>query len=123
MAKWQNDLMLDAALDYISTNADEIFVCNAQPTTYTEAATTFALTSVEAPTFQANADGDASGRKLAVDEEADMSITSTDDATHIALCKNSGSVLLYVTTCTTQSLTSGGTVTVPTWDIEIEDAA
>jgi hypothetical protein len=34
----------------------------------------------------------------------------------------SNSKLLYVTTCTSQSLTSGGTVTVPAWDIEIADA-
>jgi len=121
MAKWQIDAMLDAALDYISTNAVEIYVCNAQPTTYAEASSTFALTSIEVPTFQANANGDVSGRKLAVDEEAGMSITSTDTATHIALC--SATVLLYVTTCTSQALTSGGTVTIPTWDIEVEDAA
>ena len=123
MAKWQIDAMLDAALDYISSNADEIFVCNAQPTTYAEASSTFALTDVAAPSFQANADGDVSGRKLAVDQEPDVAINTTDTATHIALCKNVGSILLYVTTCTSQALTSGGTVTIPTWDIEIEDAA
>ncbi len=121
MGKWQIDAMLDDALDYISTAAVEIYVCNAQPTTYAEASATFALTDVAVPGFQANADGDVSGRKLAVDEEADIAINSSDTATHIALC--SGTVLLYVTTCTSQALTSGGTVTIPTWDIEIEDAA
>ena len=104
MAKFQIDAMLDAALDYISTNAIEIYVCNAQPTTYAEASSTFALTNIEVPTFQANANGDVSGSKLAVDEEAGMDINSTDTATHVAL-------------------SSAGTVTIPTWDIEIEDAA
>ena len=121
MGKWQIDAMLDDALDYISTNSTQIFVCSTQPTNYTEASATYALTGTGVtPTFQANADGDVSGRKLAVDEEADISITASDDAEHVALC--SADTLLYVTTCTLQALTSGGTVTVPTWDIELEDA-
>ncbi len=119
MAKFQNDLILDAALDYISTNAIEIYVCNAQPTTYAEASSTFALTDIEVPTYQANADGDVSGRKLTVDAELGMDINTTDTATHIAL--TSASVLIYVTTCTSQALTSGGTVDVPAWDIEFAD--
>ena len=121
MAKYQIDAMLDAALDYISTNAIEIYVCTTQPTTYAEASSTYALTSVEAPTFQAVGAGDVSGRKLAVDAEVDATITASGTALHVALC--SASVLLYVTTCTSQALTSGGTVTIPTWDIELEDAA
>lgn len=121
MAKFQIDAMLDAALDYISSNAVEIYVCNAQPTTYAQASSTFALTDLAVPSFQANANGDVSGRKLAVDAEANVDINTTDTATHIALC--TGSVLLYVTTCTSQALVSGGTVTIPTWDIELEDAA
>jgi hypothetical protein len=119
MGKWQNDLMLDAALDYISSNATEYYVCTAQPTDRANAIAT-KLAGAATPSFQANANGDVSGRKLTVDQEADMSITASGDATHVALC--SGTVLLYVTTCTTQTLTSGGTVTIPAFDIEIADA-
>ena len=121
MAKWQLDAVLDAALTYISTNSTQIFVCSTQPTTYAEASSTYALTGAAVtPGFQANAAGDVSGRKLAVDEEADITITASANAEHIALC--SADTLLYVTSCTSQGLTSGGTVTVPTWDIEIADA-
>ncbi len=112
--------MLDAALSYISSNATELYVCSQQPTTRAEAIT-YGLTGAATPSFQSPANGDASGRKLAVDEEADITVTADGDATHIALC--SGTVLLYVTTCTSQALTSGNTVTVPTWDIEIADVA
>ena len=119
MAKWQLDAMLDAALDYISNNATQLFVCKGQPANYAGIAAE-ALTGGATPSFQANGDGDANGRKLAVDEEADITITATGDAEHIALA--SADTLLYVTTCTLQNLTSGGTVTVPTWDIEIADA-
>jgi hypothetical protein len=120
MAKWQIDAMLDQSLSYISSNATETYICTAQPT---DRANAIALTLIAAstPGFTGPADGDTNGRKLTINQDADNSITSTGDATHIALC--SGTTLLYITTCTTQTLTSGGTVTIPAWDIEIADAA
>jgi len=118
MAKWQNDAMLDLALDYVA-GATEMYVCTGQPTDRANAIL-LALTGAAVPTFQANANGDVSGRKRAVDAEADIPITASGDATHIALCD--GTTLRYVTTCTLQTLGSGGTVTVPTWDVEIADA-
>lgn len=118
MAKWQIDAMLDAALTYISTNATQLFVCNGQPANYAGIAA-MALTGGAVPSFQTPANGDVSGRKLAVDQEPDIPVTATGNATHVALA--SATVLLYVTTCTLQGLTSGNTVTVPTWDIEIAD--
>ena len=120
MAKFQIDAMLDAALAYISSNATELYVCTAQPTDRANAIAT-ALAGPATPSFTGPVNGDTSGRKLTVDQEPDISIGSSGDATHIALC--SGTLLLYVTTCTLQTLTSGGTVTVPAWDIEIADAA
>ena len=119
MAKWQNDLMLDAALNYISTNSVEMYVCSGQPANYAGIAAV-ALTGAITPTFQSLANGTTSGRKLAVDAKADAAITSSGDATHIVL--SSATVLLYVTTSTTQALSSGGTVSVPAWNIELADA-
>ena len=118
MAKWQIDAMLDAALTYISTNAIELYVCSGQPANYAGIAAV-ALTGAAIPSYQAPANGDVSGRKLAVDQEADIPVTATGDATHIVLA--SATVLLYVTTCTPQELTIGNTVVIPTWDIEIAD--
>lgn len=120
MAKFQIDAMLDAALSYISSNATEMYVCTSQPADRA-AAITAALTGAITPTFTGPANGDTSGRKLTSDQKAGQSITASGTATHIALC--SGTTLLYVTTCTSQVLTSGGTVTVPAWDMEIADAA
>lgn len=120
MGKLAIDAMMDTGLDYISSNATELYVCTAEPTDRANAIS-ITLIAAETPTFQANADGDVSGRKKAVDAETDVSITASGTATHIALC--SGTTLLYVTTCTSQALSSGGTVTIPTWDIEIEDPA
>jgi hypothetical protein len=46
-------------------------------------------------------------------------LASAGTATHVALVD--GTRPLYVTTCTSQALTSGNTVNFPVWDIEIAD--
>lgn len=122
MAKWQNDLMLDAALDYIKNNATQLCVCNAQPTTYAQATSTYKLalrTGLTSGSFTGPADW-AGGRQLTVNQQAAITVDTGGDATHVALC--SGSVLLYVTTCTLQTLTGGNTVTVPAWIMQLTDA-
>ena len=123
MGKWQNDSMLDAALNYIKTNGTQLSVCSAQPTTYAEATSTYklAIKTITSTDFTGPANGDTSGRKITVNQQASITIDSGGTATHIAVC--SGSVLLYVTTCTSQVLSAGNQVTVPAWDIEIADAA
>lgn len=122
MAKWQNDSVLDAALDYVKNNVTQECVCNAQPTTYAEATSTYKLalkTGLTSGSFTGPANGDTSGRKLTVNQQASITVDTGGTATHIALC--SGSVLILVTTCTSQVLTGGNTVTVPAWDIELSD--
>lgn len=120
MAKWQIDAMLDAALTYLSGAAIEFYVCNGQPANYAGIAA-MALTGAVNCTGDFTGPGDyGSGRNLTVDEQLNIPITASDDATHIVLA--SADTLLYITTCTLQALTSGGTVTVPSWDIEISDA-
>lgn len=123
MGKTVNDDVLDAALDVVALSTT-LTVCNAEPTTRAEAITTYKLADVTLTAGDGNGDyvisnGDTSGRKLAVGAQADVPVDTTGTATHVALCD--GTRLLYVTTCTSQGLTSGNTVTVPTWDIEIAD--
>jgi len=69
------------------------------------------------------ANGDTSGRKVTVAQKADVSIHTTGDATHVALVDDDNKDLPLVTTCTTQTLTAGGTVTIPMFDDEIADPA
>lgn len=119
MAKSVHDTVLDAALGIID-NATNMTACNAEPTTKTEADTTFKLAdhTMAGGDFTI-ANGDTSGRKVTVAQQASVPIDTTGTATHVALTDASN--LLYVKTCTSQALTSGGTVTFPAWDIEIAD--
>lgn len=127
MAKWASDSVMDAALGYVD-DCTLLTVCSAQPTTYAEASSTYKLADVVMTAGAGNGDytlanGDTSGRKLSVLQQANMDIDSSGTATHVALSISGSSTLVYVTTCTSQALTAGGTVTVPAWDIEIADPA
>lgn len=123
MAKWQNDSGLDAALNYWAT-ATKMIACSAQPTTYAEATSTYALADIVIDSADFTlANGDTSGRKVTIAQQADVTVDATGDATHVALVKTDGEVLLYVTTCDTETLTATSTVTFPAWDIELADAA
>lgn len=118
MAKWANDSVMDAALNVVA-GATTLLVCNAQPADRAAAlAAALADVSVDSGDFTI-ADGDVSGRKVTVGIQEDIPVDTTGTATHIALI--TGSDLVYVTTCTSQGLTAGNTVTVPAWDVEIAD--
>jgi hypothetical protein len=120
MAKSVADAVLDAALNVIKTTGVLVTVCNAEPTTYAQASATYKLADVVSASGDFTiANGDTSGRKVTVGQFAAVPVDTTGTATHIAIC--SGSALLYVTTCTSQALTSGNTVTIPAWKIEIAD--
>lgn len=119
MGKSVHNDVLDAALNELATGTI-MTACSAEPTSRTEAVTTYALADVTmAGGDYTNADGDTSGRKCTVGAKSGVTVDTTGTATHIAICD--GSVLLYVTTCTSQALTSGNTVDFPAWDVEIAD--
>ena len=120
MAKSVHDDVLDGAFDVLD-QAVLMIVCSAEPLTRAEAVTTYALAdaTMVADTDYTKANGDVSGRKVTVAAKSSILVDSTGTGTHIALVD--GTRLLYVTTCTSQALTSGNTVNFPAWDVEIGD--
>ena len=118
MGKSANDDVMDAALNEVAANANLMTACSAEPTTRTEAVTTFALADV-VPTFTGPVNGDTSGRKHTSDQKTGVTIDTTGTANHVA--QVDGTRLLYVTTCTPQALTTPGTVTFGAWDVEFAD--
>lgn len=124
MVKKVDNSVLDAALNEIKTNCNLMTVCSGEPAN-------FAAANVGGGDFLGDvtmasgdftiSDGDTSGRKVAVASKSSVNVDNTGTANHVALLDTANSVLLYVTTCTSQALTSGNTITFPTWDIEIAD--
>jgi hypothetical protein len=122
MAKACPDTVFDQMLAKIATGT-RLMVCSGQPANFAGiAAVALADVTMTAGTGNGDytiGDGDTNGRKVRVEQQSSVPIDTSGTATHISI--DDGSILLYVTTCTSQALTSGGTVTVPAWDVELAD--
>lgn len=128
MGKVIPNAVFDAALDNIADNANELCVCSQEPASYTEAHATYKLASVAMTVGDGNGDytiqeGQTSGRRITVAEQANISISASGDATHVVLTDTVNQLIKQVTTCSTQALTAGGTVTVPSYNWELRDPA
>lgn len=129
MAKSVNNLVLDASLEYLRDNVTRMVPCSAEPTSFDEANNGsgdappgFALADVTlAPADFTIADGDTSGRKVSVAAKNGVSVDITGTVNHVALLDVANSRLLYVTTTAAQGVSSGGTVDLGGWDIELAD--
>ncbi len=126
--KFLHDDVLAGGLDYIVANCDGCFVCTSDVATtgipdWSKVSSTAALTSLNAMTGVdfSETDGDISGRKLEVAEQADISITADGTAEQIVLVDNGSTKVLVITECTPEAILSGNLTTIPSWDIEIED--
>jgi len=123
MAKFAEDVFIDGGLDRMD-DCVLMSICSAQPANKAGVAAV-TLASVALTAGAGNGDytkaaGDVSGRKLTVAQQAAISITASGTATHIVL---DDGVNILGTTCTSQVLTIGGTVTVPAFKAEIADPA
>ena len=123
--KFQTDLVLDAALDYIATSTIQFVVSAvavAAAPTYAECAGTYDLaTHIMAAGDFAKADGAGSGRKVTVAEQAAVTVDHSGTALGVVLGISSGTVMVFVTTCTSQALVAANTVTIPAWTITFAD--
>lgn len=103
---------------------ENLYICNAKPTTFAEASATFKLGTKAAPPMTGPVNGDVSGRKVSITAITDGAITVTDTATHWAVCDDSLSKLLAEQTLNVpQAVTNGNTFTLTEIDIEIPDPA
>jgi len=122
MAKSVHDDVLDGALNILKNNVTRMVACSAQPTTYTEGNSTYALADVTLASGDfTNANGDTNGRKTTIGAKSGVTVDTSGTATHVALLDVTNSKLLYVTTSTSTAITSGGTVDFAAFDIEIAD--
>lgn len=118
MAKWSNDSVLDALLDKVATST-QLLVTTSQPADRTAALAASLASEAMTGGDYAKSDGSPNGRRVTIAAQANINVTASGTATHV--CLVDGTNLLYVTTCTSQALTSGNTVTVPAWTITVAD--
>lgn len=119
MSKFASDSVLDALLDKVATGTI-LTVCSTQPTNRIEAVTNYKLADVVIDSGDfSKGDGTPNGRNLTIAQQDNVGVDSDGTAQHVAICD--GSNLLYVTTVTSQVLTSGNTITIPAWTITVAD--
>lgn len=119
-----NDTELDALLNSIDGAIEALWICSAEPTTVTEATTTYGLGSKASPPTTGPADRSPNGRELTVSAISDGSVSVTGTASHWALVKTSATERLLATgaLASTQSVTNGNTFTLTAFTIGVPDA-
>lgn len=117
-----SDTVFDNGLGTLTTNLDQVDICSQEPTTYTEATSTYTLGN-DATTTGAATDGDTDGRKVVVAAISGGSVTGTGTASHFA--GTDGAAVLYTTQAlaSSQAVTSGNTFNLTAFNVTIRDAA
>lgn len=113
----------DNGLSVLDTEATHIYICSQEPSTYTQAITTYGLGNKNfgaGGCFGAPGARTPSGRKVSSVAVTDGSVTATGTATHWAVVDSANSRLLAAgPLASSQAVTNGNTFTLPTFDIGI----
>lgn len=117
MAFW-DDRVFDLGLTVLDTEATRLDICSQEPTTYTEATTTYTLGNKTPLSIGAPTDNSPSGRKVVVAAITDGSVTGTGTATHWSIVDTSNSRLLATgSLAASQAVTNGNTFTLGAFDL------
>lgn len=85
MPGYIDDFYLDKVPAAIKADTNVLVICSANPTTYTEAFTTYKLGTKTSPTLSDPQDAIPDGRKLVVSAISDGVVSVSGTATHFAL--------------------------------------
>jgi hypothetical protein len=117
------DRVLDLGLNVLDTESTHLYLCSQEPTTYTEATSTYARGNNNfgaGGVFGAPSAGSPNGRKVASAAVSAGSITSTGSAANWAATDNTNSRLSAAgALAASQSVTSGNTWAMASFDIRL----
>ena len=118
-----NSWVLDSGLSQLKALATHIYICSAEPTTYAEATSTFALGNKN---FGANnaltgpVDRTPNGRKVTTVAVTDGAVTGTGTASRWAIVDSVNSRLLVDNDlAASQAVTAGNVFSLPAFDFGI----
>ncbi len=118
------DRVFDNGLTVLDTEVTHLYICSQEPTTYTEATSTYAVGVKATPTVSAPGDRSGGGREVTVSAISDGEVTVTDDAAAWALTDSANSRLLAAGALSaSQVVTDGNTFTLGSFTIGIPDPA
>lgn len=125
---WVNDLVMDTGLTSMEAAVDRIDICTQEPTTYTEATSTYTKGNKDhgaaGTAFGAVGDRSPSGRKISSTAVTDGAVTGAGTVTHWAV-SDVGATRLWATgaLASSQVVASGNTFALPSFDIGMPDAS
>ena len=117
------DAVIDNGPQYIKDNCTRVDVCTTEPTTHTEATSTYTVANytVTGTDFTV-ADGDTSGRKVTLSQQTGNNGTGTGAGNFLAFTTTTGSVFLGVIDADGDTVNSGSPVTINAVDVwEVAD--
>lgn len=119
-----SDRVLDNGLTVLDTEANRLDLCSQEPTTYTEATSTYTLGNKTSISITAPEDGSGGGRQVRLEAFTGGSVTATGTATHYAIVDTVNTRLLATGDITPgKSVTSGNTFSTDETSIRIPDPA
>lgn len=105
-------------------NASNLYICSQEPTTFTEATATYKLGTKTAISIGAPAARTPTGRKVTVASFSNGTVDSSGTATHWAITKTTGSVLMATgSLAASQAVTASNSFSLAAFDIGIPAAA
>jgi hypothetical protein len=119
---------MDAAYDVVD-QADVVRVLSAytagdtHATLVTNNLASTAMTVDTGDYTKAQGDAGARSRKVTMAAKSGVSVSASGTATHVGLTRTADTSVRLVTTCTSQALTSGNTVNIPSWKHEFAPPA
>lgn len=127
MTKYINDIVLDLALNYIKGAATNFIPCIGVPVLYSEATTNFptgkrcGTTAVNSSNFTGPVDA-TSGRKLITSAITGITVDVSGTVDHVAIVDTvSANLLAVVSLASSLAVTSGNTMSIASFDINIQD--
>ena len=90
------DRIFDEGLNIFNSECDRLTLCTTEPTTYTEAATTYKIAHFASPTISTAADRTGGGREVTISAITGGTVTSNGSAFFYALIDTANSRLLAV---------------------------
>lgn len=124
MADYLHDDVFDSGLSVLDTLVENLYICYTQPTTFTEASSTYALGVKATPTIGAPSDRTGGGRKVTVSAITDGTVSADGTAAFYGLTDDSTTKLLAAGHLSAnQVVSNGNTFTLATFDVGIPDPA
>lgn len=120
-----HDRVFDLGLNVLDTEANRLDICHTEPTTYTQATSTYTVGNKTSLSIGSPAAGSPSGRKVTVAAITDGAVTATstgtgDDAQYWAITDTVNSRLLATgSLAAAQMVTSGNIFTLGAFDIPL----